>query len=122
LENFTVIWEFERSLVNNSIVIIGSDDVAGSTAFVCSGAVCVTGNTVAGKIIDGVPELITVVCDVVSWGSNVKVAFQAQHGDSEVLSGGGDIKVCHEFVINIGMCFDGSLVRECFKRPPFIRL
>ena len=43
------------------------DDVAGSTACVGSGAVCVTGNTVAGKIIDGVPELITVVCDVVSW-------------------------------------------------------
>ena len=73
----------------SSIVIIGGDDVAGSTACVCSGAVCVTGNTVAGKIIDGVPELITVVCDVVSWGSNVKVAFQVQRGDSEVLSGGG---------------------------------
>jgi hypothetical protein len=75
--------------VNSSVVIIGSDDVAGSTACVCSGAVCVTGNAVAGKIIDGVPELITVVCDVVSWGSNVRVAFQVQHGDSEVLSSGG---------------------------------
>ena len=46
LENCAVVWEFVRSLVNSSIVIIGSDDVAGSTACVCSGAVCVTGNTV----------------------------------------------------------------------------
>jgi hypothetical protein len=75
--------------VDSSIVIIGSDDVAGSTACVCSGAVCVTGNTVAGKIIDGVLELITVVCDVLSWGSDVEVAFQVQHGDSKVLSSGG---------------------------------
>jgi hypothetical protein len=86
---------------SRGVVIIGSDDVAGSTACVCSGAVCVTGiNTVAGKIINGVLELITVVCDVVSWGSNVKVAF---HGDSEILSSGGDMEVCHEFFVNIGM-------------------
>ena len=77
------------SFVNSSIFIIGSDDVAGSTACVCSGAVCVTGNTVAGNIIDGVPKLITVVRDVESWGSNVEVAFQVQHGDKEVLSSGG---------------------------------
>ena len=64
--------------MNSSIVIIGSDDVVGSSACVCSGAVCVTGNAVAGKIIDSVPELITVVCDVVPWGSNVKVAFQVR--------------------------------------------
>jgi hypothetical protein len=44
---------------------------------------------------------------------------------SLVVCGGGRdiiIKVCHEFVINIGMCFEGSLVREGFKRPAFIRL
>jgi hypothetical protein len=35
---------------------------------------------------------------------------------------GGDIKVCHEFVVNVGMCFDGSLVGEGFKRPASIRL
>jgi hypothetical protein len=92
--------------VNSSIVIIGSDDVAGSTAYVCSGAVCVTGN-----IIDGVPELITVVCDVDSWGSNVKVAFQAQHGLGIMRSlVVGGYEVCHEFVVNVGMCFDGFLV------------
>jgi hypothetical protein len=32
LENCAVVWEFVRILVNSSIVIIGSDDVAGSTA------------------------------------------------------------------------------------------
>jgi hypothetical protein len=36
-------------------------------------------------------ELIAVVCNVVPWGSDVKVAFQVQHGDSEVLSCGGGI-------------------------------
>jgi hypothetical protein len=61
LENCTVVWEFVRSLVYSSIVIVGGYDVAGSTACVGSGAVCVTGNTVAGKIINGVPELITVL-------------------------------------------------------------
>jgi hypothetical protein len=35
---------------------------------------------------------------------------------------GGDIEVCHEFVVNVSMCFDGSLVGEGFKRPDFIRL
>ena len=32
LENCTVVWEFVRSLVNSSIVLIVSDEVAGSTA------------------------------------------------------------------------------------------
>jgi hypothetical protein len=36
--------------------------------------------------------------------------------------GVGDIEICLEFFVNVGMSFDGSLVGEDFKRPAFIRL
>ena len=101
--------------MDSCVVVIGSDNITGSTARVCSGSICVAGDAITGEIIYGLLKLDSIFGDIITGGSDVIVAFKVQRGNGKVPGNRTwDVKVCHEVVVNGGMGFNGPLGGEGF--------
>ena len=92
--------------MDSCVVVIGSDNITGSTARVCSGFIRVAGDAIVGKIINGLLKLDSVFGDIITGGSDVVVAFKVQRGNGKVPGNRTwDVKVCYEVVVNGNMGF-----------------
>ena len=101
LVNGAEVWKFERVLVYDRVVIVGSDDVSCATAFVGFGSVCVAGYPIVRCFVYDVLELVSVYVWVVSWCCCVEVTLEIECRDSKVsFAVVGDVKVFDEVIVN----------------------